>query len=191
MTVFEFGLLISLFLCFSSVEIFFISWTFIKFILIKRYEYKSIYIKDEIKIGYLGIEKYIVDLREEEVKDFYEVLENYQKGLKNCQKNAEIEISKNVIFSNLNNGLEDKNQKDIYEFYYLLMEDYYLIFLTENVPDIKKLYSNLDNYKNIIKLMLHQRFNTGDENEEIDPIKSIARKMVWMEAYSQYNKIIK
>lgn len=134
----------------------------------------------------MGIEKYIVDLREEEVKDFYEVLENYQKGLKNCQKNAEIEISKNVIFSNLNNGLEDKNQKDIYEFYYLLMEDYYLIFLTENVPDIKKLYSNLDNYKNIIKLMLHQRFNTGDENEEIDPIKSIARKMVWMEAYSQY-----
>jgi hypothetical protein len=38
--------------------------------------------------------------------------------------------------------------------------------------------------------MLHQRFNTGDEGEEIDPIKSMAKKILWMETYSQYICII-
>ena len=147
------------------------------------------YIQNEIKNKYLNTERHIVDLREEDCEDFGADLEDYKKALKDYQKNTEIEISKNDIFSKISK-LENRYQKDSHEFYYLLLEDYFLIFLSENVPDIKQLYKNLDNYKSIIKLLLHQRFNAGDEGEEMDPIKSIARKMVWMEAYSQYISIL-
>ena len=65
-----------------------------------------------------------------------------------------------------------------------------IIFLSENLTDIDKLYKNIDDYKKILKLMLHHRFNTGDEGEEIDPIKATGKKMLWMEAFSQYINII-
>ena len=70
------------------------------------------------------------------------------------------------------------------------MNDYLLIFLSEYLPDINKLYNKIEEYKSILKLMLHERFSFGDEGEEIDPIKSIAEKILWMEAYSQYISII-
>jgi len=147
------------------------------------------YIKNEIKNKYFQAERDIIDLREEEGFDLGKELDRCRNRVRSNQKNTEIEILKNKIFEKLN-GLENKYQKDSHEFYDLLMEDYYLIFLSENLPDIKEVCKNIEDYKNLLKLMIHQRFYTGDEGEEIDPIKAISKKMVWMESYSEFISII-
>ena len=147
------------------------------------------YIKNEIKNKYFNAERDIIDLREDEDMDFGKELDRYKARVKNCQKNTEIEILKNKIFSKLN-GLENQYQNDSHQFYDLLMNDYYHIFLSDNLPDVKDFDKNMENYKNIIKLMIHQRFNTGDEGEEVDPIRATAKKMVWIETYNQYISIL-
>ena len=147
------------------------------------------YIKNEIKIKYFRAEINIIDLRDEGNEDFNRELNEYQSKLKSQQKNTEIEILKNKIFEKLN-GLQNEHQKDSHEFYDLLMNDYYLIFLSEYIPDSKDLYKNIEEYKNILKLMIFERFYTNEEGEEVDPIKALAKKMVWMESYSQYISIL-
>ena len=143
------------------------------------------YIRSEVKDKYFEEERNIIYLRDEEGLDLVYFLNKYKNKVKNQQRNSEIEILKNKIFEKLN-GIENEYQKDSREFYELLMEDYYLIYLSENLPKINDLFDKIDIYKNILKMMLHERFNTGDEGEEIDPIKALAKKMVWMETYSQY-----
>ena len=149
------------------------------------------YIKNEIKIKYFRAEINIIDLRDDGNEDFNfnHELNEYQNKLKSQQKNTEIEILKNKIFEKLN-GLQNEHQKDSHEFYDLLMNDYYLIFLSEYIPDSKDLYKNIEEYKNILKLMIFERFYTNEEGEEVDPIKALAKKMVWMESYSQYISIL-
>ena len=147
------------------------------------------YIKTEVKNKFFNAERDIIDLRAEEGVDFGKELDAYKGKIKTCLKNTEIEITKNKIFSKLNE-LENQYQKDSQQFYDLLMNDYYYLFIIDNLPDINDLSKNMQNYKNIIKLMLHQRFNTGDEGEEIDPIRATAKKMVWIETYSQYISIL-
>ena len=147
------------------------------------------YIKNEVKNKYLNTEKKIRNLREEAGHDFGRELDEIKKSLRSYQKNCEIEILKNKIFSKLN-SVENLYQKDSHEFYDLLMNDYYLIFLSENLPDINEVYQHIDEYKNILKLMIHERFNTGDEGEEINPIRAVAKKILWVESYSQYISIL-
>ena len=148
-----------------------------------------VYIRNEVKNKYMNDEQDILYLKDEDENDFGKTLDSLRNRLKGKQRNCEIEILKDKIFETLNSQ-EKKYQNDSHEFYDLLLKDYFLIFLSENLTDIKNLYKNIEEYRSIIKLMLHQRFNTGDEGEEIDPIKSLAKKMLWMETYSQYISII-
>ena len=145
------------------------------------------YIRNEVKKKYINAEGNILYFNEEDTDG--KKLEEVKKELKSCQRNSEIEILKNKIFGVLI-GLDKEYQKDAHEFYDLLMNDYFLIFLSENFPDINELNINIEEYKNILKLMLHERFDKGDEGEETDPIKATSKKIVWMESYSQYISIL-
>ena len=147
------------------------------------------YIRNEIIIKNFNIERDIINLRDEDRIDFGKELENYRNRLKNNLKNAEKEILKNKTFNKINN-IEKKRPKEIYQFYSLLMNDYFLIFLSENLYDIKELYKNFDCYKNLLNLMLSQRFKNGNSFFEIEPIKSFTKKIVWIETYRQYISII-
>ena len=147
------------------------------------------YIRNEIIIKNFNIERDIFNLRDEDRIDFGKELENYRNRLKNNLKNAEKEILKNKAFNKINN-IEKKRPKEIYQFYSLLINDYFLIFLSENLHDIKELYKNFDCYKNLLNLILCQRFKNGNSFFEIEPIKSFTKKIVWMETYRQYISII-
>ena len=147
------------------------------------------YIKSEIKVKYFNAEREIIDLRDEEGFDFGKFLDKYKNRIKNQRKHTEIEIIKNKIFEKFD-SLDDKYQIDSKEFYDLLMNDCYLIFLSENLVNINDIYKNIEEYKNILKLMLFERFNNGEEGEEINPIKAMANKIVWLETYSQYISIL-
>ena len=147
------------------------------------------YIKNEVKNKYKKAERDIIDLNvnneNEEEDNFGKDLQKYKNNLKGYQKNTELEILKNVVFEKLNN-LDNEYQKYSHEFYELVMNDYYLIYLSEYLPGINDYYKNIDEYINILKLMLYYRFKAGDEAEEIDQIRALGMKMLWMEAYSQF-----
>ena len=145
------------------------------------------YIKSNIKNKYLNSEKSILYLYQDD-QNFEKDLTKNKNKLKDCQRITEIEILKNKIFDKLNE-LENKDQRETHEFYELLMNDYYLIFLSKNLPEINEFYKNIDEYKNLINLMLELRFIKTDEDvndDEVYPIKATAKKILWIETYSQY-----
>ena len=149
------------------------------------------YIKSNVKNKYSNSEKCILYLYQDD-QNFERELTLNKNKVKDCQRMTEIEILKNKIFETLNE-LENKDQRETHEFYELLMNDYYLIFLSKNLPEINEFYKNIDEYKSLINLMLEQRFikSNDDINEdEVYPIKAITKKILWIETYSQYISIL-
>ena len=155
------------------------------------------YIKDELKDKFFENEKNLRELYPEEGEDgeegdqnaiFGNQIKQYKNRIKNEQKNMETEIYKNEIFQKLIEFGKDF-QEDNRQFFDWLLEDYYLLFLAENLQDIKNSFNDLEDYKNFLKKMVYLRFNLGNE-EETDPIRLIAMKMVWLESNSEYISIL-
>ena len=140
------------------------------------------YIINGLNKQYFELEKEIRSLDQSEAKEVY----NLNNKIENCQKNMETEINKNELFQMLKK-CEKENLNDSNQFYNYLLDDYYLIFLSENL--IKSL-DNLEEYKSLLKKMVNLRFNYEKGIDEGDPIKSLAKKMVWLESYSEYISII-
>ena len=147
------------------------------------------YIKSEIIIPYFDNErsiKFYLDPKDEKLQ---EKLENYQNELKNIQKNTEIEIEKNPIFKKLYE-LNENFPNDFNEFIDMLLDDYYLIYLSEMMDNIDDSYKNLEVYKKILKKMLFYRYEIEDELDKADSFKSLIRTMIWLESYNQYITVL-
>ena len=150
----------------------------------------SKYIKSNLKNKYSNAEKDVLFLIQDD-PNFDRELSKYNNKIKDCQRIAEIELLKNKFFEKINE-LENRDQRETHEFFELLMNDYYLIFLSKNLPNLNEFYQNIDYYKNLINLMLGQRFNTeqDEEEKELNPIKDTAKKILWIETYSQNISIL-
>ena len=148
-------------------------------------------IKGNIKNKYLFSEKSILFLYPYD-KNFDKDLTENKNKVREFQRSTEVEISKIKIFEAINE-LKNKDQRETHEFYELLMNDYYLIFLSKNIPEINEFYKNIDEYKSLINYMIELRFIKTDDDaneDEVYPIKALAKKILWIEAYSQYISIL-
>ena len=149
------------------------------------------YIKNELSEEYLEIEKemkYIYQDNDE--REYLKQVNDCKTKIKNIQKNLETEIIKNELFMKLIESANE-HQGDSLKFYEFLINDYYLLFLSDSLIDINNLYeNNLFDYISILKKMIYLRFNTGNEGEEVDPIKSFARKILWLESNNEYISIL-
>ena len=146
------------------------------------------YIKNELREVYLDIEKELkfISINED---DSIKQVENCNNKIKAYHKNMETEIIKNELFQKLIECGKE-NPEDNRQFYEWLLEDYYLLFLSDTLTNLKKSFNNLEEYKNFLKKMVFLRFNAGKEVEEVDPLKSFAMKIVWLESNSQYISIL-
>ena len=150
------------------------------------------YIKSELSINYLEVEKEMKKIHSGKNKDEYiKQVNECQTQINNIQKNLEIEIMKNKLFMKLIESA-NKHQSDSLQFYELLTNDYYLLFLSDSLNEINNLYENnkLIDYESLLKKMIYLRFYPGKKEEEVDPIKSLSRKMIWLESNNEYISII-
>ena len=150
------------------------------------------YIKNELSEEYLEIEKEMKYISQDnDEREYMKKVNDCKTKIKAVQKNLETEIIKNELFMKLIESANE-HQGDSLQFYELLINDYYLLFLSDSLNDINKLYANnnLFDYISLLKKMIYIRFNTGNEGEEVDPVKSFARKMLWLESYNEYISIL-
>ena len=146
------------------------------------------YIKNELNKKYFENEKNIKYINIED-ENYYNQLKNCQDKIKNYQKNIETEITKNELFQKL---IECQKiyKEDAKQFYEWLMDDYYLVFLSDIFHDIKNSFYKLDEYINILKKLLNIRFSSEIEKEKDELISLFAKKILWLESYSQYISIL-
>ena len=152
----------------------------------------KIYVRDELSDKFFQNEKNIKDLYpDEENEEFFKFFNLYRNRIKNNQKNMETEINKNEIFQNLID-FGKEFQEDYRQFFEWVLDDYYLLFLSGILQDIKNSFNDLEDYKNILKKMVYLRFSFGKDDKEIevDPIKLLAMKIVWLEANREYISIL-
>ena len=147
------------------------------------------YVKDEIKFEFFDTERCIKFYLNPDRNEFHEKLQEYENELKNYFKSTEIEIGKNPIFKKLIE-LNKEFQNDFDEFITLLLEDYYLIYLSEIINDIKDSYKNIKEYNKILKKMIFLRYESDNEGGKIEPFKSFVMKLIWLESYSQHITIL-
>ena len=55
------------------------------------------------------------------------------------------------------------------------------------LKDIKNSFKKIEDYKRVLGKMVSFRFNKDDKEGEIDPIKSFAMKILWLESNRQYS----
>ena len=147
-----------------------------------------IYIKSELAEKYFNNEKEIRYISPDE-EDFLKEINGYKNRIKINQRNMETEINKNELFQILNECGKEYPE-DSKQFYEWLLDDYYLIFLSDTLQNIKNSFIEIEDYIKILKKMIFFRFNLGNEVEEIDPVRNLAKKMVWLESNSQYISIL-
>ena len=145
------------------------------------------YIQNEIKEKYLNAERNLLNINKEKDNDLNKELNQYNLNLENYIKSTMKEILKYNLFEKLNNSL-NKFEKINIEIYESFMNIYYLIYLSENL-DIKN-DLNEEHYIKILQLMLNERYNTNNEDDKIDFIGSISKKIIWMESYKNYLLIL-
>ena len=145
------------------------------------------YIQNEIKEKYLNAERNLLNINKEKDNDVNKELNQYNLNLENYIKSTKKEILKYNLFEKLNNSLNKFEKKNI-EIYESFMNIYYLIYLSENL-DIKN-DLNEEHYIKILQLMLNERYNTNNEDDKIDFICSISKKIIWMESYKNYLLIL-
>ena len=143
------------------------------------------YIKNELSEDYFENEKEMKDLNVDD-DNYIMHVNNCKKKIESYQRNVETVVNNNEIIQKLDEfgkgNIEDRRQ-----FFELLSEDYYSMFLSDTFKDVKDNFNNLDEYKKVLKKMVFLRFNTNEEEgEEVDPIKSFAKKMVWLESNNEY-----
>ena len=144
------------------------------------------YAKSDLSERYYNNENGIRYIVQEE-ENYMDEVNIYKKRIKNNQKNMEIEINKNDLFQKLSEfeNLDDKNQ-----FFEWLLDDYYLLFLSDTLQDIKNSFEHLEEYRNILRKMISLRFESEAGGEGDDQVKLLAKKMIWLESNSQYISII-
>ena len=148
-----------------------------------------LYLKTNISEKYYKNENFIRQIEEE---TFIENENKIINALNKNRKNVEIEIKKNEILQTFEE-LKQSNPEDYNQIYELLLEDYYLMFLTEIIPNIKNCYNELGDYINILKKMINLRFENDInilQDINIQPIEIFSKKILWLEAYSRYISII-
>ena len=149
----------------------------------------KIYIKKEIKSRYLQAERLILNIKYEESTDLEKECIIYNKNIINLQKYMEKELLANKYLNKLNIS-GNKCQNNNSELYNSLIDIYYSLFLSENLSCKIDLDKNMDNYKNLLNLLLNKRFNINDEKEELELIKIISRNILWIESHNNYISII-
>ena len=142
------------------------------------------YIHEEIQDNFFETERRIKFYLKQDDIDFPIKRQEYENELRNYQKCTEIEIGKNPIFKELND-LSKEHKKEFNEFNELLLNDYYLIFLSKIVNDIKDSYKNIEEYNKVLKKMVILRYESLNEEDKFDPFKSFIMKLIWIESYSQ------
>ena len=147
------------------------------------------YIKNELKTLFFEAEKDVKDLTAEDNENFMKEVQDSKNKIKSYLKNLETEINKNELFLQLIECGKDY-QENNRQFYEWLTNDYYLLYLSDTLPDIKNSFKELEDYKNLLKIMSNLRFDSEDGAEELDPIKSLAMKMVWLESNNEYISIL-
>ena len=148
-----------------------------------------LYMKTNVCQKYLKIEQ---DIRELDEESFYRIEGRIRNALNRCVKNVETEIINHESIQNLEK-ISKENIDDYNQFYELLLDDYFLIFLREIIPDIKNCYSNLKDFINILKKMINIRLENElqmEPNEQTNQIELFSKKVLWVESYSQYISII-
>ena len=146
------------------------------------------YAKSELRNRYIENENDIKYLNTEDEK-FAKDLNIIKNRIKNLQKNMETEINKKELFQKLIDYGKDY-MEDSRQFFQWLLNDYYLLFLSETLQDIKNSFNDLEDYKNLLEKMIFLRFNLVEEGDEVDPIKLLAMKIVWLESNSEYISIL-
>ena len=148
-----------------------------------------LYIKTNISEKYYRNENFIRQIEEE---IFIEKENKIINTLNKNRKNVEIEIKKHEILQTLEE-LKQSNPEDYNQIYDLLLQDYYLIFLSEIIPNIKNRYNELGDYINILSKMIKLRFENEInilEDINIQPIEIFSKEILWLEAYSRFIAII-
>ena len=144
-----------------------------------------IYIKTELKQKYLALENTIRNLDEKEQDE----LSRYKNDLRYYVKNLEDEINKKDLFIILNN-VAAEYPEDSKQFYEWLIEDYYLLFLSDSFQDKSYGFDQLENTEKFLKKAIFLRFNSGEDINDIEPINQFSKKMLWLEANKEYINIL-
>ena len=113
---------------------------------------------------------------------------NIQKAININRKNLEIEIKKHESIQTLEK-LKQSNLEDYNQIYELLLKNYYLIFLSEIIPNIKNSCNELGDYIKILKKMINLRFENDNnilKGINIQPAEIFSKKILWLEANSRY-----
>ena len=133
------------------------------------------YVNSGLTERYYQKEKEIRFISQED-EDYMKEVDDCKIGINNINKNMETEINKSELFQKLKEC--KASSEDIKKFFGWLLDDYYLLFLS-NILQIKKSFNDIEDYKNILKKMVNIRF--GDGMEGNDPIKDLAKIMIWLE----------
>ena len=144
------------------------------------------YAKSQLSERYYNNEKEIRYIGQEE-NNYMDEVNKYKKRIKNNQKNMETEINKNDLLQKLSE-LEISDDKK--EFFEWLLDDYYLLFLSDTLQEIKNSFEHIEEYRNILRKMISLRFDSEAGGEGDDPVKLLAMKMIWLESNNQYISII-
>ena len=142
------------------------------------------YVNSGLTERYYQKEKEIRFISQED-EDYMKEVDDCKIGINNINKNMETEINKSELFQKLKEC--KASSEDIKKFFGWLLDDYYLLFLS-NILQIKKSFNDIEDYKNILKKMVNIRF--GDGMEGNDPIKDLAKIMIWLESNNQFISII-
>ena len=145
------------------------------------------YIKSELKIKYLEIENEIRNLSGDEKIIYPKEFPEKRKKLKAYENRLETEINKTEVFSCLNK-LGNDYPNDCKQFYEWLLEDYFMLYLSDTFENIKNEFWKLDKYKNFLRKMVFLRFNISG-NDYIQ-CTSFAKKILWLESNKDYIDII-
>ena len=137
------------------------------------------FIKTELKNKYSQKENNIRNLCEEE-KD--KELQKNKNMLSIYEEELVSEINKKDIFNYLNN-LDKEYSNDLNQFYEWLLDDYFLLYLSDCLQDIKNEFSQMENYKQFLKKCISLRFNNQFDD---DPLLSFAKKILWLESNIVY-----
>ena len=144
-----------------------------------------VYIQTELKKKYLAIENAIRNLEDREKDKLY----IYKNNLRYYVKNLEDEIIKKDLFLVLNNMVEEY-PNDANQFYEWLLEDYYLLYLSDTFQDNNDGFNKMEDSKNFLRKMIFLRFNTGAVVNDFEPINSFSQKILWLESNKEYIDIL-
>ena len=132
--------------------------------------------------------KQIVNFIREEIKEKYIKNENNENQLRILNEILYNEIIKKPFLYKMNKE-NDKNKEN--ELFNILLEDYYIFFINENVKNLRDKKRNeekwiknasINDIKNFLKYIVDLK---NKDNNEKDPNRKIANVINWVECYKR------